>query len=64
MKVLVAVALACAVVSLFLGLGMYMLSFVGQYSRTAYLVLGPFSTICGNLPPILLAVVLLNRKEA
>jgi hypothetical protein len=64
MRTLIVVALACAVVSLFFGLGMYGMSFVGQYNRAIYLILGPISVICNGLPPILLSVVLLQQKES
>ena len=64
MKALIVVALACAVVSLFLGLGMYGMSFAGHYDRTTYLILGPLSVLCHGLPPILLSVVLLRRQES
>jgi hypothetical protein len=64
MKPLIVVALACALMSLFLGLVMHGMSFSGHFNRTVYLILGPVSVFCQGLPPILLSLVLLNRQES
>jgi hypothetical protein len=62
MRTLTVVALICAVVALFGSLATHMLAMSGRHIATLYQVTTPILTICHGLPPILLAIVLLNRQ--
>jgi hypothetical protein len=64
MKTLIVIALACAVVGLFGNLAMQMLVISGRHGPGLYQVAGPILTLCHGVPPILLSIVLLDRREA
>lgn len=64
MRNLIVVALACAVMGLFLSFVTYSLSVAGKFSPVLWRIIGPINMICSALPSILLCIVLLGREDS